>query len=87
VPGRIVMPRDGAVTFDDLRSRLRMLRVVCGKCGRAGRYSVERLINRHGDDGKVVDLLADLAAECPRRNGNSFNDRCNAHCPDIPHVM
>jgi hypothetical protein len=81
------MPRDGAITFDDLRSRLPTLRVVCGKCGRAGRYSVERLIDRRGCDGKVVDLLADLAADCPRHVANKFNDRCNAHCPDIPRVM
>lgn len=81
------MPRDGAITFDDLRSRLRMLCVACGKCGRAGRYSVERLIDCRGYDGKVVDLLADLSAKCPRRIANSFNDQCNAHCPDIPRVM
>jgi hypothetical protein len=81
------MPRDGAVTFDDLRSKLQMLRVVCGKCGRAGCYSVEQLIGRRGCDGRVVDLIADLSAECPRRIANSFNDQCNARCPDIPRVM
>lgn len=81
------MPRDGAITFDDLRCRLRSLRVVCCKCGRAGRYSVEYLIDRRGCDGKAVDLLADLSADCPRRNANSFNDQCNAHCPDIPKFM
>jgi hypothetical protein len=75
------MPRDGAITFDDLRSRLPMLRVTCGKCGRAGRYSVERLIDRRGCSGKVVDLLADLSAECPRSVANSLYDRCNAHIP------
>jgi hypothetical protein len=81
------MPRDGAITFDDLRLRLPMLRVVCGKCGRAGRYSVERLINRRGGGGKVVDFLSDLSAKCPRRIANTFNDQCNAHCPDIPRVI
>jgi hypothetical protein len=35
----------------------------------------------------VVDLLADLSTDCPRRIANSFNDRCNAHCPDIPRAM
>ena len=55
------MPRDGAITFDDFRSRLRTLRVVCGKCGRVGRYPMDRLIDRRGCDGKVVDLLADLS--------------------------
>jgi hypothetical protein len=87
VPERIVMPRDGAITFDDLRSKLPMLRVVCGKCCRAGRYSIERLIDRRGNDGKVVDLLADLSTDCPRRIANTFTDQCNAHCPDIPRVI
>jgi len=59
-----------------------MLRVVCGKCGRAG-----RLIDRRGRDGKLVDLLADLSADCPRSVANSLYDPCNAHCPDIPRVM
>lgn len=81
------MPRDGAITFDDFRSRLRTLRVVCGKCGRVGRYPMDRLIDRRGCDGKVVDLLADLSADSPRHIANRFNDRCNAHCPDIPRTM
>jgi hypothetical protein len=81
------MPRDGAITFDDLRSRLRILRVVCGKCAGAGRYSVERLIDGRGCDARVVDLLADLSADCPRHIAKKFNDRCNAQCPDIPRVM
>jgi hypothetical protein len=64
-----------------------MLPVVSVTCGRAGRYSVERLIDRRGCDGKVVDLLADLSANCPRSVANSLYDRCNAHCPDIPKIM
>jgi hypothetical protein len=45
------------------------------------------LIDRRGSEGKVVDLLADLSVDCPRRIANRFNDRCSAHCPDIPRVM
>jgi hypothetical protein len=36
------MPRDGAVLLSDLSEP--MLELVCRKCGRAGRFSVARLI-------------------------------------------
>ena len=81
------MPRDGALTFDDLHGRLTALRVACEKCGRAGRYNVVGLIERRGHDGKVVDLLAEITADCPRRITGSFNDRCAARCPDLPRIM
>ena len=81
------MPRDGAITFDDLLGKLTALRVVCEKCGRAGRYKVSRLIESHGPDGKVVDLLAEVTADCPRRAAGNFNDRCGANSPDLPRVM
>jgi hypothetical protein len=55
---------------------------------RAGRALFGRtLIHRRGCDGKVVDLLADFSAECPRSVANSLYDHCNAHCPDIPKIM
>ena len=81
------MPRDGAITFDDLQGKLTALRVACEKCGRAGRYHVERLIERRGPRGKVVDLLAEVTADCPRRAAANFTDRCGAKCPDLPLVM
>jgi hypothetical protein len=41
------------ITFGDLVGRLEDLRVACGKCGRAGRYRLERLIAKHGRDVKI----------------------------------
>ena len=38
------MPRDGAIIFSDLVGKLDMLRVACDKCGRAGRYRLNRLL-------------------------------------------
>ena len=49
------MPRDGATTFGDLVDRLEDLRVTCEKCGRAGRYRLDRLIAEHGRDAKIPD--------------------------------
>ena len=61
------MPRDGATTFRDLIGKLDLLRVSCDKCGRAGRYRVQHLIDEHGRDGKIVDWLDEIAVECPKR--------------------
>jgi len=81
------MPRDGSITFGDLLGKLDVLRVECGKCGRSGRYSVPRLIEQQGRDGKMTDWKFDLTADCPRRIKNSYSDQCGAQCPDLPKVL
>jgi hypothetical protein len=53
---------DGAIVFGDLIGKLDDLRVSCDKCGRSGRYKVQRLIRDRGRDGKIVDWL-DLPEE------------------------
>jgi hypothetical protein len=52
--------------LDDLHGKLGAVRVACEKCGRAGHYNVGRLIERCERDARVVDLLAEVAADCPR---------------------
>jgi hypothetical protein len=76
------MPRDGAITFSSLICKRDMLHVSCAKCGRKGRYSMRRLIEDHGHDGKVTDLLAAVAADCPRKQSINMSDQCAACCPD-----
>ena len=68
------MPRDGALTLSDLPGRY--LHLVCGPCGRRGRYAVARLIAEHGD-AKLPDLLTALA-NCPAARGLGIHDRCKA---------
>ena len=51
------MPRDGAIIFGDLIGKLDDLRVSCDKCGRSGRYQVQRLIRDRGRETKIVDWL------------------------------
>jgi hypothetical protein len=36
---------------------------------------------------KVVDLLAEVSADCPRRTADRMNDRCGVRCPDLPRVL
>ena len=52
------MPRDGSITPRDLvDGKLWVLRVECDKCGRRGRYSVGRVVESIGMDGKLRDWL------------------------------
>jgi len=66
------MPGDGAITFGDLIGKLDDLRVSCDKCGRAGRYQVQRLIKDRGRDGKIVDWLDELT-ENGKMRGSTRN--------------
>ena len=78
---------DGAITFGDLVGKLDMLRVACEKCGRKGRYAVARLIEQRGREAKVLDLLAEITADCPKKQAGNMSDQCAARCPDLPRVM
>jgi hypothetical protein len=47
------MPSDGAIIFRDLVGKLDVLNVECAKCGRRGRYHLDKLIARYGIDEKL----------------------------------
>ena len=81
------MPRDGATIFSDLTGRLDLLRVTCDKCGRAGCYRLNRLIDDRGRAAKLVDWPDEIAGDCPKRVTMNWNDRCRAQCPDLPRVL
>jgi hypothetical protein len=69
------MPCDGSLTLSDIREPT--LALVCEACGRRGRYNVPGLIERHGADAKLTDLLVTLA-DCPKARSFSVYDRCKA---------
>ena len=79
--------RDDAIIFGGLVGKLDALEVACGKCGRKGRYPVARLIEQHGRDAKVVDFLAEITADCPKKRAGNMSDQCATRCPDLPRVM
>lgn len=81
------MPRDGSITPRDLIGKLDVLRVVCDKCGRSGRYRLDRLIGEHGADAKLTDWLVEISANCPKRLARKWRDQCGAECPDLPKVL
>ena len=81
------MPRDGAIIFSDLIGKLDLLRVSCEKCGREGSYSLTYLIVDRGRDGKVIDWLDDISADCPKKIARNMNDPCGARCLQLPKVL
>lgn len=52
------------------------LHVVCA-CGRSCRYSLTRLLAKHGD-ARLTDLLTMFSADCPKRAAASILDQSKA---------
>jgi hypothetical protein len=69
------MPRAGSLTLSDVRSPT--LSIVCEPCGRRGRCIVARLIEQHGEDATLTDLLPAIV-KCPKACSVSVHDRCKA---------
>jgi hypothetical protein len=45
---------------------------------------VQRLIDDGGRNGKVIDWLYEIAADCPKKQAHNMNDPCGARFPDLP---
>jgi hypothetical protein len=71
----------GAVLLRDYPAPV--LRVACDACGRAGRYRLPALVERHGPAAGLPDVLAVLAGDCPRRGAGRFSDPCGARFPEL----
>ena len=56
-----------------------VVRLVCTKCERRGRYRRAMLIVRFGRDISLASLLRLIAADCPKMQARKRNDRCGAH--------
>jgi hypothetical protein len=71
------MPRDGAVTLEDLVQRgLDLITVSCASCGSAGSYKLARALDLWGPDAKLPDILADLTRDCGKTPSAAILDRC-----------
>ena len=79
------MPRDGAIIFRDLVGKLDVLNIECAKCGRRGRYRLDRLIEQYGIDAKLFDFEPE--ADCPRKLARNDYDPRGARCSDLSKVV
>jgi hypothetical protein len=73
------MPRDGAIISRDLVDKLEVLHVECDKCGRRGRYRLDRLIEQYRLDAKLFDWEPE--ADCPRKVARNEHDPCGGALP------
>ena len=70
------MARD-FLMFGDIQGKLDMLRVECTRCDRKGRYSVAKLIEKHGRRGNLTRWVSDLKGDCPKRDVHALHERCD----------
>jgi hypothetical protein len=63
------------ITLGRVAEHLAMLEIGCRKCERYGRLRVPRLIEEHGAEKGLNELLGTLAADCPRQDAHSIHDR------------
>jgi len=57
------------------------------KCARKGRYSVRRLIEKHGRKANMMKCREQLNGDCLKRDAHSMMERCDLICPDLPEVL
>jgi|KBSMisStaDraftv2_1062788.scaffolds.fasta_scaffold330900_1 hypothetical protein len=68
---RRLAPPDGSkgdITFGEIAETLSMLNVVCDRCGRRGRYRLDKLIAKYGAGSHVQPLQEDLTKDCPEKH-------------------
>jgi len=77
----------GTYTFGEIAARTLKLEVLCSRCPRAGRYHVERLVDRFGAGSNLTPWFQELSADCPNRNVPGWYARCDLYCPILSRVM
>jgi hypothetical protein len=75
------------ITLGRVAEHLAMLKIGCRKCERHGRLRVARLIEEFGAEKGLNELLATLAADCPRQDAHSIYDRCGACYPQLASIF
>jgi hypothetical protein len=81
------MRSDGSYVFGDLVGKVDVVRVTCDKCYCEGSYSVQSLIDKHGPDCKVNDLLNAITVDCAKNRRVGEIAQCCAQWPDLIRVF
>jgi hypothetical protein len=78
------METSGSITLGEAAEHTAVLVVACNRCERAGKYNLNALIGRHGEDFGIPDLLRLLSDDCPQRASVSAYDLCGVYCLELP---
>ena len=77
------MARD-VITLSDVAERgAAMIEIRCGRCERAGRLSVARLLAEHGPNASMGVVMRAQVGDCPNRESTQIQERCDPYCPDL----
>jgi len=78
------MVRSGPITLGEIAETLPMLRVICERCGREGRYRTAQLVAKYGADSPVQPLQDDLTRDCPEKIDPHYPlGKCAPMMPDL----
>ena len=64
-----------------------MLEIRCGRCDRHGRLSVARLLAEHGPNAEFSTIMRGLVGDCPHRDEQQIQNRCDPYCPDLVRLL
>jgi hypothetical protein len=76
------MPSRGAILLGEVAQHLATIHIACNFCPRHGKASVSRLMQEHGPDMPIPDLLRALSHDCPRRLAARIAEPCGVHLPE-----
>ena len=65
---------------------LREVEINCNFCPRRGKARVGRLMQEHGPDTQIPDLLR-LSHDCPRRLAARMGEPCGVNLPELADVV
>jgi hypothetical protein len=81
------MPARGAILLGEVAQHLATIHVCCNFCPRRGKASVGRLMQEHGSDLPIPDLLRMLSHDCPRRLAARIAEPCGVHLPELSDIF
>ena len=75
------------ILLGEVAERTEMIDIRCWHCDRQGHYRTARLVEQHGANFAIANLLDLVTADCRKRIQPNWYDRCSPYCPDLPRLF